>query len=124
MSREIKFKVWYEDEKQMIIPEIIKVSSIGKDGGVWLECVDMVDRHGAWIFEGDWCRARFRKNKEGLIYIQGPVYMDDFMWCLESRGSEMTGEIFSINRLFDFEILGNIYETPEYASKPKTNEQI
>jgi hypothetical protein len=36
----------------------------------------------------------------------------------------MTGEIFSINRLFDFEILGNIYETPEYASKPKTNEQI
>ena len=35
--------------------------------------------------------------------------MDEYMWCLEATD----GEIYSVNRLHDFEVLGNKQDNPE-----------
>lgn len=67
--------------------------------------------NGIEIYEGDWCRAEFR-TKEGIQIIQGHIIMDDFMWCIDCTGS-VGDDIFSINRPYNFEVIGNIYENPE-----------
>jgi uncharacterized phage protein (TIGR01671 family) len=112
MPREIKLRVWYPDEQTMMIPKILNVSSIGKDGGEWMEFTGIVDKNGKDVFEGDWCRACFR-DKDGFHYKQGKIIIDDYMWCLDTMDENDEYSIYSINRLHDWEVLGNIYENPE-----------
>jgi hypothetical protein len=73
------------------------------------ECTGKKDKNDLDICENDWCRACFRDAK-GFHYVQGRIFMDDYMWCLEATD----GEIYSINRLHDWEVLGNKYQNPEW----------
>jgi uncharacterized phage protein (TIGR01671 family) len=110
--RQIKFRVFYPQEKTMLIPEIFNMASVGIDGGEWLQYTGKNDKNGKEIFEGDLCRACFR-DREGFHYKQGKIVMDDYMWCLDTMDGEDEHQIYSINRLHDWEVLGNIYENPE-----------
>lgn len=80
------------------------------------EYTGLKDKNGIGIYESDWCRACFR-DKEGFHYVQGTIFMDEYMWCLQSQTIICPDEIFSINRLHDWEVLGNIYENPELLNQ-------
>lgn len=73
------------------------------------ECTYKLDINGTPIFENDWCEATFR-DSEGMHVIQGLIIMDEYMWCLDASH---THEIYSINRLHDFKIIGNKHLNPE-----------
>lgn len=135
--RQIKFRAW--DKKLNVMWEPIELTKLLRylffqimpnaaaydavkehfDDIVWLEFTGLLDKNGKEIYESDWCRACFR-DKEGLHYQQGIIVMDDYMWCLKIESGDEVGEIYSINRLHDFEIIGNIYENPELI---RTQEQ-
>jgi catalase len=63
------------------------------------------------IYEFDWCNAKFR-TKQGIENLQGHIFFDDqeFMYCLTDFA---TSEIYSINRLHSFVVIGNIHDNPE-----------
>jgi len=83
----------------------VKPESIG-------QFCDLHDKHGKRIFEGDWCRACYR-DAQGYHYKQGYIFMDEYMWCLNTLDKTDSYGIYSINRLHDFEIIGSIHTNPE-----------
>lgn len=118
-QREIKFRIWKPEYKRM---DSVRLESYyggrglydlftGCASGLWLQYIGRDAENGENIFEGDICRATFKNSRETLI-VQGQVLMEDYMWCLSC-----VDESFSINRVFNLEIIGNIYETPELISE-------
>jgi uncharacterized phage protein (TIGR01671 family) len=73
----------------------------------FMQFTGLTDKNGKEIYENDWCRAEFR-DWNGITVVQGVILMDEYMWCLN-----FTDDIYSINRLHNFEVIGNIYENPE-----------
>lgn len=67
------------------------------------------DRFKNEIYSGDLCHAQF--NYKGTIEnIEGVILMDEYMWCIECRrGGEREG-ILSINRPYNWEVIGNIHD--------------
>ena len=109
--REIKFRGWYG--KQMNYNLWIgqnNVNNIFEDEDiVWMQYTGLKDKNGKEeIYFNDYCNAKF-KTKEGVTEVSGKIIFNEYMICLETR----EGEIYSVNRLHDFEVIGNIYENPE-----------
>ena len=69
------------------------------------------DKNGKEIYEGDWCCAKFMTKNDNKV-IQGLIIMDEFMWCIDCTGN-LGDDIFSINRIHDVEVIGNIFDDPE-----------
>jgi uncharacterized phage protein (TIGR01671 family) len=112
--REIKFRCW---TKEQMLYEGWNENLFCNKENIFryddvMQYTGKKDKKDKEIFEGDWCRACFR-DKEGFHYKQGKIIMDDYMWCLDTMDGEDEHQIYSINRLHDWEVLGNIYENPE-----------
>ena len=139
MKREIKFRAWDVRKKNMIYffnPIFMKrynsfnflfsnnfydlwysndkLDSESYDYYEPMQYTGLKDKNGKEIYEGDWCRAEYR-TREGIITVQGNIVFDEFMWCVDCKN-----DIFSINRLHNFEVIGNIYENPELLGKEVT----
>lgn len=117
MKREIKFRAWVASENKIFDFDLINALT----GDIYLTDYDNImqytglkDKNGKEIYEGDWCRAEYR-TREGIITVQGNIVFDEFMWCVDCKN-----DIFSINRLHNFEVIGNIYENPELLGKEVT----
>ena len=113
--REIKFRAW-DSEKIIYGVDISNNGTVIQSGyeypsWVIMQFTGLIDKNGKEIYEDDWCTAKFR-TKNGIQVVQGRIIMDEFMWCIDCTGC-VGDDIFSINRLHDFEIIGNIYENPE-----------
>ncbi len=89
-------------------PETGGQSNAPIKNGTLAEFIGITDKKGIDVYEKDWVRACFR-DKDGFHYKQGEIIMDEYMWCLEATD----GEIYSVNRLHDFEVLGNKQDNPE-----------
>ena len=115
MKREIKFRAWNTDYTEKPLMEYFAwndIKSIERlRNKVEMEFTGLTDKNGKEIYEEDYCFAKFR-TKDGIQVIQGKIIMHDFMWCIDCVGRP-GDDIFSINRLHDFEVIGNIYETKE-----------
>lgn len=117
--REIKFRAWSENSKMMIPHERLEIGikNINKTGQSYnshlhyMQWTGLKDKNNKDIYEGDWCSAEFR-TKDGIQVIQGKIIMDEYMWCIDCTGC-VGNDIFSINRPYDFEVIGNIYQNPE-----------
>lgn len=120
MKREIKFRAWQSKEKKMYVQGDTVDENRKVFWDIWennshisdpMQFTGLIDKNGKEIYEDDWCTAKFR-TKNGIQVVQGRIIMDEFMWCIDCTGC-VGDDIFSINRLHDFEIIGNIYENPE-----------
>ena len=111
MKKEIKFRVWDRDLRKMAYDNFTISPSANS---FLMQYTGLKDKNGKEIYEGDWCRAEYR-TREGIITVQGNIVFDEFMWCVDCKN-----DIFSINRLHNFEVIGNIYENPELLGKEVT----
>lgn len=112
-NRQIKFRVWYPDEKKFYYTTIESSSAIlGKDA--WCEPYDIqqftgfTDRSGNDIYEGDIFVSYFRKWE--------PVEFEDGRWQANLQGAR----VFSVFELFDGVpkgdhpvVIGNMFQNPE-----------
>ena len=130
--RTIKFRAWDKIDKKMYYdvglsligvqvyahpnfqpPEKI-ILDRGRDCFEINQFTGLIDLKGCEIYEGDIVTCLFR-TKEGNKHLQGNVYFEDFMWCMDAQNhtSEDLEWTYSLNRLHYFEVIGNIYENPK-----------
>lgn len=123
--REIKFRVWNEDTKEML--EIQKHSfktnksmpygwNMQYEFDGLMQYTGLKDKHGKEIYEGDLC-----KSYNG--YIQEVVWKDNSWMYKMKVNKKYQGEAYveivyssmgdTSHRNFGDEIIGNIYENPE-----------
>lgn len=104
----LSIRVYYPDAKQMMFPETLRVDSVGEDGGIWMLGTTKKAIDDREIFDGDIITFTFSTRGNKFTHT-GKVFFDEYMWCVETTDEE----IFSINRIANVEIIGNIHETPE-----------
>lgn len=124
MNREIKFRCFNEGTGKMI--DLYQTTPLAldanlncdglfipfKEGYKLMQFTGLQDKNGKDIYEDDWCRAEFR-DKEGIHVVQGRIIMSEYMWCLDCTGTDVCPDIYSINRLHSFDLVSNVYESPE-----------
>lgn len=107
--REIKFMAWDKFKNEMFDPMPIVDFKIYQINAIELmQFTGRKDKNGKDIYEGYQCFAKF-KTKLGVAIVGGEIIMDEYMWCLKDTMGK-TDEIYSINRLHDFQVIGNIYQ--------------
>lgn len=140
--REIKFRVWtgkqmiYQDKQYLasfirrIVPRIIldhggeafyQHESYLPNGGLideyLMQFTGLKDKHGKEVYEG----AIYRNLDNGLIgkfyYLNGPGGYT--LYCRENNADGSPYNMLPFMQLdtTNFEIIGNIYETPELTDK-------
>jgi len=130
--RQIKFRVWDEEDKIMFSPATLEVivdnilevivdnidmglpvniTGWGCDGDnmgnrdrfVWLQYTGLHDKNEKEIFEGDLVRA-------GVL---AKVIFENGCFVLEKEGFPKGVTVYDIKKMIDIEVVGNIYENPE-----------
>lgn len=109
--REVKFRAWDEDKKQMLEPQDLSVSRkywkwLGQYDYPLMQYTGLKDKNGVEIWEGDvvkhtyWRYPKVKTSELGVV-----SYCDRearFEFCL------------SLNTpLLELEVIGNIHENPE-----------
>src|SRR5688572_3906094 len=114
MSREIKFRFWTPN-KRMVDDHEGWVENIGINeairyskeyGYIAMQFTGLKDKNKKDVYEHDVCIGEFNTTKVSKK-VQGKVIMDEYMWCLDCGE-----EIYSLNRISNIEVVGNIYESP------------
>lgn len=122
MSREIKFRVW--DENNMAAPfDMIAqltdvIDSYFDKSAIFMQYTGLKDRHGVEIYEGDVLRLN---NPEGEMFFNGTAFVEWKEWGFRFNPITYTqpeNEMFYDSTMFwhdqeDYEVIGNIYENPE-----------
>ena len=140
MNREIKFRAWDNDRKQFVPQGEIVFSNYG-DNNIEVHPNDqsyigdtchngepqrgrfsiqqftgLLDKNGKEIYEGDICKAYQTLYETPSPLTVQIIYNAEFarfepvqFWKSQNKWLSLSGE-FKSN--YDFEIIGNIYETP------------
>ena len=127
--REIKFRAWDKDLKQMgfilgiyLTPNgwvdmETEPGDSGEEWGARLLNVDLMqftglhDKNGKEIYEGDVVKSQFPYNDKFLDNIDGVV------WHIETAGFMLGPRM--CNDRWILEVIGNIYENPELLNKAR-----
>jgi hypothetical protein len=118
-QREIKFRMWSKEAKKYyyspsIVYNCLKFSQmentcLSYEDLVWQQCVDLKDKNGKDIYEGDRVRFGYTENHD---FFGEVVWFDD-----RASFGVVTGNAFeTFEDLMDymnlFEVVGNIFELP------------
>lgn len=110
--REIKFRAWNKAQKHMI-PSVDVI--VPKDGKfekhlIPMQATGKLGTKGknryADIYDGDIIRFYFQIKHGRVLEFVGRVIWDEYMWLAETKD----GDQFSLNRIHNCIILGNIHE--------------
>lgn len=135
--REIKFRVWDEIEKRMHYPG----PTSHKDNPWWIDTDEEVikfsiqDAYNGSDFEGELMQYTGLKDKNGKEIYEGDLLSTDFMIKekIQPRLVRWLGAQFEpfydvedqrdnfrvIDGLWDWKVIGNIYENPELLKDAK-----
>lgn len=133
-ANRFQFRFWDTENKQMLAPqEDIAVTGNGKiifDNGEsapyeryervenWLplQSTGLLDRNGKEIFEGDVVRVVPTEDRGRLEGDLGKVVWVAVQMCFafEDRGGGWIGGVFFGHDTYDKEVIGNIYENPDF----------
>lgn len=124
MSREIKFRAWLKDDKQMVdVDEIhVRHQSIeyydGNDGGYWLDkdfdkielmqYTGLKDKNGKEIYEGDILLVANGSINGDIMFSKRVV-----KWFEEKRGYNIHNFDNAYKPTHYYEVIGNVYQHPE-----------
>jgi hypothetical protein len=103
--REIKFRVWDKQTNNWQIAvdyQLIKRHSEDQNRYVIMQYAGLKDKHGKEIYEGDLLKCSDGTGKDWVTHIQ----FDEEMGCWHRFRDYQMGEV-----------IGNIYETPQFLSK-------
>ena len=119
--REIKFRVWDKERKQMMFPEAMKIFSIFTqdwkhqdmileqyDSIVWLQFTGLQDKNSKEIYEGD-ILINTSGRKCSVVWFAPAGCWDAN--ALNDAGNPRGSDPPSWTR--ETEVIGNIYENPE-----------
>lgn len=144
MTRQIKFRAWVKDWKEMF--EVIMLTFpvgekefilSGKGGSVsskdceLMQFTGLMDKNGKEIYEGDIVKYKYlsgfscededykihgiEQKPKVVEFKDGEFYpKETYNYCEDG---------FYASRYFDFEIIGNIYENPELLTNPTPKEE-
>ena len=149
MNREIKFRLWNFEEKEMIYPSIsfnekfvlqINCEYMGMLNGKTYDTIKMPkmqytglkDKNGKEIYEGDVCQIMMRKKyghqKDGIPATVGAVEFGKIVVRDESLyvfyAFHIKGGSIQYRIGQELEVIGNIYENPELLPTNNTNNQL
>lgn len=105
--REIKFRAWNEKAGDWYSSSIIKEFGLRfKDKYLLQQFTGLLDKNGTEIYEGDIVNVKDNKNYQGVEVAYG-----DLGFQLNTKNGFCTD--FDADEWEHFEIIGNIYESPE-----------
>ncbi|QCD44088.1 YopX family protein [Campylobacter mucosalis] len=133
--RQIKFRAWDKENKRMLPVDYMKLDfgkvpyvngeTFSKDDGWFVYELDdddfelmqytgLKDKNGVEVYEGDIIRAKFIKDgSEATGWIE---YFDkDASFICHLKG----GDYALLVALSELEVIGNIYENPEFLKDKK-----
>ena len=116
MTRPIKVRAW--DGKEMIYLTLQEIYWYGEDTGDYylsqLKAIDqftgLLDKNGVEIFEGD--IVRYNSPEFNTLQATGIVEFTQALFGVTSPGGH-----FSLAKVEELEIIGNIHENPELLNK-------
>jgi uncharacterized phage protein (TIGR01671 family) len=126
MNREIKFRFWDIQNKEMIYPNLyffeemgIRTSREAIDRGfIPFQFTGLLDKNGEEVYEGDIIKQHY-SNTYGLVkFGVHSTNSDDYYnseacgWYYENIKSK-TVSLLPRNEINEVEVIGNIYENPE-----------
>ena len=107
MSREIKFRAWSKRTGKRQYP-VMAITNNFLNSKVYIieQYTGKLTVHGEEIYDGDIIRFYFQIKDGRVLEFVGRVIWDEYMWLAETKD----GDQFSLNRIHNCIILGNIHE--------------
>lgn len=115
--REIKYRAWHKDKKQMIKGSLLywfkACAESGKGESVfdaceWMQFTGLKDKDGTEIYEGD-----VLENRHCRELSKAECFFEEGGFQFKGTGCSSCDEELSNNILSNFEVIGNIWENPE-----------
>lgn len=118
MSREIKFRVWSESDKEYradLLPELTPpfiTADYNDEGDRFIieQYTGLTDKNGKEIYEGDVVRARWYRAKNARFNTEGKVEYNDGWFHIQDDPDCHDRLGVPIHDCYDLEVIGNVHE--------------
>lgn len=130
MKREIKFRVWDNDQVKYYhfdLLNTLQIPMIVSFGAPVQQFTGLLDKNGKEIYEGDIVKTKFQKHNESPLQLTQKIVYDSTLGAFAlvttdentKQEYEVSYNYCPVHWQYEIEIIGNIYESPELINNPK-----